>query len=140
MKKFLLLMLFCTIGFAYSSKASSIYTVDDATIETTLSMATPVTLQLSDAASMFMDPMAISAAKSDKKFWVALIWCYFLGGVGAHRVYLGAKGAMIFYYIITGCGIFGIVPTIDFIMLIVDNKDISKYVGSNRYFMWAGGK
>ena len=137
MKKILLLVLVCTLGFAYNSKASSIYTVNDAAIETTLNLATPVVIQFSEAASMMLDPMAISASKSDKNVWVAVIFCYFLGGLGVHRVYLGSKGSMIFYYIITGCGIFGVVPIIDFITLLVHMKDISQYVGSNKYFMWS---
>lgn len=137
MKKILLLVLVCTLGFAYNSKASSIYTVDDAAIETTLNLATAVTVNLSADISSIMSPMPALTAKGGKQFWVALIWCYVLGGVGAHRVYLGSKGAMIFYYIITGCGIFGVVPLIDFIQIIINRNDLGKF-DNNKYFMWSG--
>ncbi len=135
MKKILLLALVCTLGFAYSSKASSIYQVNDNAIEAALNTATPVAVQADDAGSLF-SPMAIQAKGSDKNVWVACILDWLLGGIAVHRVYLGSTPAMIFYYLITGCGIFGIVPTIDLIVLLINNQDISKYVGNNKYFMW----
>jgi len=134
MKKTLLLVLVCMLGFAYNSKASSMYTVDDNAIETVLSLAKPAAIQLSDATGSFLNPSAPAA--SDKNVWIAVILDVVIGGLGVHRVYLGSTPAMIFYYIITGCGIFGLVPTIDFIVLLINNQDISKYVGSNKYFMW----
>ncbi|MBS1682020.1 MAG: TM2 domain-containing protein [Bacteroidetes bacterium] len=133
MKKILLLALFCTVGFAYSSKASSIYQVDDAAIEAAFNLATPVVAQLSDVASI-ANPFAVQS--SDKNAWIAVILDFFLGGIAIHRVYLGTKPIMILYYFITCGGIFGIVPLIDFIVLIIDNEDIGKYVGSNKFFMW----
>jgi TM2 domain-containing membrane protein YozV len=137
MKKILLLALVCTLGFAYSSKASSIYQVNDNAIEAVLSTATPVAVQADDAGSLsLLSPMAIQAKGSDKNAWIAAIIDILIGGIGIHRVYLGSKPVMIFYYIITGCGIFGIVPLIDLIVLVINNEDISKYVGNNKYFMW----
>jgi hypothetical protein len=135
MKKILLLVLVCTLGLAYNSKASSIYHVDDNAIEATLNVATPVVVQLTDLTTA-MSPFAVQAASSDKNVWIAVIIDFFLGGLAIHRVYLGSKPVMIVYYIITGCGIFGIVPLIDLIVLIINNQNISKYVGSNKYFMW----
>ena len=80
MKKILLLVLVCTLGFAYNSKASSIYTVDDAAIETTLNMATVVTLNLSSEMPSILNPMSTLASKSDKSFVTALLLGIFLGG------------------------------------------------------------
>src|SRR5437879_7885735 len=100
MKKILLLALVCTLGFAYSSKASSIYQVNDNAIEAALSTATPVALQVvSDAASL-LSPMAIQAKGSDKNVWIAVILELIAGGIAVHRVYLGSKPVMIFYYLI----------------------------------------
>ncbi|MBS1951710.1 MAG: hypothetical protein OJF59_001643 [Cytophagales bacterium] len=135
MKKILFLMLLCTLGLAYNSKATSIYRVDDAAIETTLSLATPVAQTLVDAAQL-LNPMSVQASSSDKNVWIAAVLDFFLGGFAIHRVYLGTKPIMILWYVITVGGIFGIVPLIDLIVLIIDNQDISKYVGSNKFFMW----
>ena len=128
-------MLVCTVGLAYSSKASSIYQVNDAAIEAALNVATPIVGQLADAASI-MSPFSVQASASDKNVWIAVVLNFFLGGIAIHRVYLGTKPIMILWYLITCGGIFGIVPLVDFIVLIINNQDIGKYVGSNKFFMW----
>ncbi len=135
MKKILLLVLVCTLGFAYNSKASSIYQVDDAAIEATLNMATPSAITLSDAAAL-MNPFSVQASSSDKNAWIAVILDLIVGGIAIHRVYLGGTPMLIVYYLITCGGIFGIVPLVDLVVLIINNNDISKYVGSNKFFMW----
>lgn len=53
---------------------------------------------------------------SDKSRWVAFFLCWFLGGVGAHKFYLGKTG-MGFLYLFTG-GLFGIGWFIDFFSLL----------------------
>ncbi|MBS1505721.1 MAG: TM2 domain-containing protein [Bacteroidetes bacterium] len=135
MKKILLLVLVCTMGCAYTSKASSIYQVNDAQIEATLNQATPTTIQITDAAAM-VNPLAVQASSSDKNAWIAVILDFVVGGLAIHRVYLGGTPMLIVYYLITCGGIFGIVPLVDFVVLIINNEDISKYVGSNKFFMW----
>jgi uncharacterized membrane protein len=39
-------------------------------------------------------------------------------------------------YILTCGGIFGIVPLVDFIVLIINIDNISKYVNNPKFFMW----
>lgn len=135
MKKLLLLVLVCTMGCVYTSKASSIYQVNDAQIEATLNRATPTAIQITDAAAM-VNPLAVQASSSDKNPWIAVILDVVVGGLAIHRVYLGGTPMLIVYYLITCGGIFGIVPLVDFVVLIINNEDISKYVGSNKFFMW----
>lgn len=55
---------------------------------------------------------------SEKKRLAALLLCLFLGGIGAHRFYVGKIGTGILQ-IVTICGFFGIWPLIDLIMIIV---------------------
>lgn len=51
---------------------------------------------------------------------VAIILCFFLGGLGIHRVYLGGSGKLIlFYLLLSFVGLGGILALIDFIALIV---------------------
>ena len=52
-----------------------------------------------------------------KKFSVLLL-CFFLGGLGAHRFYVGKNGTGILT-IITVFGFFGIWPLIDFIYILM---------------------
>jgi len=54
---------------------------------------------------------------SDKKRLPALLLCFFLGFLGAHRFYVGKVGSGILW-LLTG-GILGIGWLIDFIMIIV---------------------
>ena len=72
------------------------------------------------------------AADTDSRTLVAALLAFFLGGLGIHRVYLGSKPIMILFYIITFFGIFGILPLIDFIIILVDGT--KKYEGSNKFF------
>jgi TM2 domain-containing membrane protein YozV len=55
---------------------------------------------------------------SEKKRLVALLLCFFLGGLGVHRFYVGKVGTGI-VQIVTLAGFLGIWPLIDFIMIIV---------------------
>jgi TM2 domain-containing membrane protein YozV len=57
------------------------------------------------------------------------------GIVGLHRIYLGTSPHVPVVYIGTLGGIFGILPFIDFCVLILD-KDIDRYVENPKIFMW----
>lgn len=63
---------------------------------------------------------------------VAILLAFFLGGLGIHRVYLGGRPLLILLYIITLGGIFGILPLIDFIRLIIGHMD--HYEGNDKFF------
>lgn len=77
-----------------------------------------------------------SAAASAKSAPVALLLDFFLGGLGVHRFYLGTEVMTGIGYILTCGGFFGIMPLIDFIVIIIDIDDISKYVNNPKFFMW----
>ena len=62
-----------------------------------------------------------------------------LGAFGIHRYILGTKGSMWAIYTFTVCGIFGIVPTVDFWVMIIDGlilKNADKYIDNEKFFMW----
>lgn len=50
----------------------------------------------------------------------AILLCFFLGGLGAHKFYLGQTGMGVLYLLT--CGILGIGTLIDFIKLICMNE------------------
>lgn len=62
---------------------------------------------------------------------VAILLAFFLGFLGVHRVYLGGRPILILFYIITFGGIFGILPLIDFIRLIIGHMD--HYEGNDKF-------
>jgi TM2 domain-containing membrane protein YozV len=135
MKKFLLI--FSTLFvFAIGSKAN--YSLNESQLNQAFSNATEVLL-----VSLLENPAALNLAgvntfyvASEKNAIVAALLAFFLGGYAIHRYYLGTKGTMFFYYFCTCGGIFGVVPLIDFVMLLVDSKDISKYCNNEKFIMW----
>ena len=53
---------------------------------------------------------------SVKNKWVALLLCFFLGGLGAHRFYEGKVGTGILW--LCTAGLFGVGWVIDFLILL----------------------
>ena len=57
------------------------------------------------------------------------------GVIGLHRIYLGTKPYVPLVYIGTIGGAFGILPFIDFFVILLD-KDIEHYKSNPHVFMW----
>lgn len=135
----------CTLLLTFNLKAADNYTIDDNQVEQLFSNAHLVIPSAAvDMAGIpsTMDlslPMSTTAVK-DKNAAVAFILCFFLGGLGIHRLYMGTKTMTWVGYILTCGGIFGIVPLIDWIMLLiklVGDGNISEYVDNTKFFMWS---
>ncbi len=60
--------------------------------------------------------VAAGALKKEKNKWVAVLLCFFLGFLGAHKFYEGKVGMGILY--LFTLGLFGIGVLVDFIMLL----------------------
>ena len=93
------------------------------------------TLSLTESISD--DKPTIDKLKRRKKI-IATLLAFPLpcGMIGLHRVYLGTKPYVPLVYIATVGGAVGIVPFIDFIVLLLE-KDISKYENNPNVIMWA---
>lgn len=137
MKK-VLLTLVAMLGIAVAAQATS-YKVDDNAIDTMIENAVSV-----DAASMSVAPAPAArvfskAGGKEVKPTTAVLLNFFLGGFGIHRHYLGSTKWMWALYTFTGGGIFGVVPLVDFIMLIIgmNDDDFGKYIDNPKFFMWA---
>lgn len=64
---------------------------------------------------------------SDKSKVAAALLCFFLGGLGIHRFYLGYTGMGILYLLTAG--LFGIGVLVDFIMILCGSmKDKNGYI------------
>ena len=144
MKKLFLLAVIalCSVG-AFAATGSQ-YVVDDQQVEQLFTNSTDASLTALSDQTMINATAGVAGhgaqlkSGSDKTFVAAILLDFFLGGLGIHRLYLGTATLTWVGYILTFCGIFGIVPLVDFIVLIVHNDDISPYVDNTKFFMWAG--
>ena len=142
MKKLFLFIAVVLFASTYS-KANDAYTINDNQLESVFNAATfvPIT-SIADLSGVNMNvnlSNASNAAVSDKNAAVAFILAFFLGGLGIHRLYMGTKTMTWVGYILTCGGIFGIVPFVDWILLLiglVNGGEISKYVDNPKFFMW----
>jgi len=138
MKKLLLvIVLFASVLCVKQANASS-YSVNEQAIDQLFVNAVETSMtsvNTTDFSSLATNvPMTVMSQQKDAIVAIALD--FFLGGLGIHRFYLGTETMTGIGYILTCGGIFGIVPLVDFVVLIIDNKDISKYVNNPKFFMW----
>ena len=134
--KRLLFSLIAILAIAVSANAAD-YTVDDDAIDTLIEASAEISpLEFMPAAAV---PAAASLASGSPSPIASFLLCTFLGEFGVHRHYMGTRPWMWAIYVFTGFGIFGIVPLVDWVMLLIGlvDDDISPYVGNTRFFMWA---
>lgn len=135
-------ILFIAIGilvFAGSSMQlqASKYTLDNTAVDQLFEVAPSAALDVFQLNHESSNPLGMQFnASGDKDVVVALVLNFFLGVFGVHRFYLGTEVLTGIGYILTCGGIFGVVPLVDFIILIIDNKDISPYIDNPAFFMW----
>ena len=134
MKKFIF-SLIAILAIAVSANAAN-YTVDDDAIDALIEASAEVSpLQLMPEAAV---PAAASLSSGSPSPIGAFLVCTFLGGFGIHRHYMGTRPWMWALYTFTFCGIFGIVPLVDWVMLLlgVEDDNISAYVHNSKFIMW----
>jgi len=74
--------------------------------------------------------------KKNKRVVAAILAFPFpFGIVGLHRIYLGTAPYVPVVYIGTFGGVIGILPFIDFCVLLLD-KDFDRYIENKKVFMW----
>jgi len=136
MKKviFFSLILVLTAVCSFNVKATG-YTSDENLIDQMFTKAPEGVIMPFSNFNLTANSTALAGA-AEKDAIVAIALDFFLGGLGVHRFYLGTEVLTGVGYILTCGGIFGIVPLVDFVVLIIDNKDISPYVNNPKFFMW----
>ena len=140
MKKLVLLFV---ARFALSVGAfANNYEINDNDVDALFATATEVSSQEINAfgaGSLMMANSGSSATSLNKPNpWAAFALCWVVGGFGIHRHYLGTSGAMWAIYTFTCGGIFGIVPLVDWVVLLIGAADnnIKPYVNNKSFFMW----
>ncbi|HEY8402062.1 MAG TPA: TM2 domain-containing protein [Cytophagaceae bacterium] len=125
------------MGLSFNTFASSNqYTIDDEAVENLFESS--VQIYSLDGINETQSTQFVTATLAEKNGWVAVVLDLLVGGLAIHRVYLGGTPALIPAYFFTCGGIFGIVPLVDLVVLIIGaaNDDIDKYVDNDKFFMW----
>lgn len=137
-KVFSTLLIICGLFISLNSVKANSYVLDNSAVDNLFASATELNLNTVafDGLNAMNFPQGTATLASDKNAIVAAVLAFFLGGYAVHRYYLGTKGTMFFYYFCTCGGVFGVIPLIDFVMILVDNKDISKYCNNENFIMW----
>ncbi len=130
-KVFVITLLMVCVASVSSFASTSEYRIDDAAVEAVFE--TSINILSADA---MLDLNSTNATLEEKNVWIAVLLDFFLGGLAIHRVYLGGSAVLIVGYLLTCGGIFGLIPLIDLIVLVINNNDISKYVDNDAFFMW----
>lgn len=77
-----------------------------------------------------MEGLLMNENRSPKSWIATLLLCFFLGGLGVHRFYVGKVGTGIVWLLT--CGLLGIGTLIDFIVILCGNfKDGNGQVVKN---------
>ena len=136
MKKIVLCSLFVllTVLSGVNAKASG-YMANDNLVDQLLADATETTFGSFEDFTLSMNPGPVVASVDDRAI-VAAALDFFLGYLGVHRFYLGTEILTGLAYPITCGGFFGIVPLIDFVVILVNIEDVSQFVDNPKFFMW----
>lgn len=125
-----------------SENINSEYVLNDQQVDALFASSTDITAEITMQSNDAMNLLAsgnnqnATTQVGSKNALTAILLDFFLGGLGIHRMYLGTKTMTWIGYILTCGGIGGLVPLVDFIVLIVNYNDISKFEGNPKFFMW----
>ena len=113
------LTLFVALGLLLSGHSLMAGAPAGAGVPSTFSPAVEQTAEVSPKLARKMEKAEQKAVSGDRSWIAAVLLCFFLGGLGIHRFYLGhTLWGVIFLF--TG-GLFGIGWLIDFIRILVRN-------------------
>jgi TM2 domain-containing membrane protein YozV len=85
--------------------------------------------------SPLIQKIRLRKAKNKKVTAALLAFPFPCGIVGLHRIYLGSAPYVPIVYIATLGGALGILPFIDFCVLLIDNE-LEPYINNDKVFMW----
>ena len=129
MKK--LFILLCALAaFSFTANASS-YTIDDASVDALFTEA-----QMTAPASL-PAPVSPNMEPQTRNIVSLVIDMTGLGLIGIHRLILGTEPINCLWYFLTFGGIFGIVPLVDWVMILIDLiEGEANWLDNPKFIMW----
>ncbi|MGL5890223.1 MAG: TM2 domain-containing protein [Bacteroidia bacterium] len=130
----LLFFLLATTGklIASENKIASVYiTVADS------DTAYVQLVQVTDTAQTQPEVKQTGSRENVKLIAAILAFPFPFGMIGLHRIYLGTKPWVPVVYVCTLGGCFGVLPFIDFIVILLqDEEGLKQYQNNDKVFMW----
>jgi TM2 domain-containing membrane protein YozV len=130
--RFLILFLCCFVNYFCKSENNFVNLVKS---DSVIAIETIIENQNVSRPNPILQLFKRKQKKNKKLIATALAFPFPFGMVGLHRIYLGTAPYIPVVYIGTVGGGFGILPFIDFCILILD-KDFERYNNNNKVFMW----
>lgn len=133
----IILMLFCKLGNASNEPVVLLPTVcDSIIILDSISLNSLEVVEIDNNRPNPVLHLFKSKQKKNKRITAAILAFPFpFGIVGLHRIYLGTSPHVPVVYIASLGGVFGILPFIDFCVIVLD-KDLTRYTENKKVFMW----
>jgi hypothetical protein len=139
MKKLLsIALVLAGLSMSNTTKASS-YVLDEIAVTTTINNATEESLESFTSVSNSESnnfTSATAVVKGDQSKGVFLVAAFFCGGFAIHRFYMGVNGKGGIIFLSNFC-LFGVPALIDFIYVLIDDSNFSKYDNSSEIFVWS---
>ena len=138
MKTGLLLTGLILLTLSAASAGTSSYRIDDSKVEAAFAQSMPYAVDHADSGLALLSFHLAEDRIEDPDPVTAILLSLFLGSTGLHRIYLGSEIKMVYFYVLSCFGVFGIIPLIDTFVLIGANasNDLSPYIGNDRFIMW----
>lgn len=126
------------LSFTNNVIASS-YVLDETVVTTTINNATEEAFNNVDFTAASQNTMLANNAivKGDANKGVFLVTAFFCGFVSIHRFYAGITDNTGLIFLSNFC-LAGVPALIDFIYVLIDDANFSKYQNSGEVFVWAG--
>lgn len=139
MKK-IIFSLIAVLAMTFTSNAANSYTANDEAVDALIECSTevaPLGVAGEFAATAPSESNGMLTSSHNNPI-ASFLLCTFLGGFGVHRHYMGTAKFMWAAYTFTFGGIFGVVPFVDWVMLLIGlvDDDITPYLDNTRFFMW----
>ncbi|MFN8714743.1 MAG: TM2 domain-containing protein [Bacteroidota bacterium] len=94
-------------------------------------------IAVADTAQALPEKIQTGSRENVKLIAAILAFPFPFGMIGLHRIYLGTKPWVPIVYVCTLGGCFGVLPFIDFVVILLqDEESLKQYQNNDKVFMW----
>lgn len=94
-------------------------------------------IAVADTTQALPEKIQTGSRENVKLIAAILAFPFPFGMIGLHRIYLGTKPWVPIVYVCTLGGCFGVLPFIDFVVILLqDEESLKQYQNNSKVFMW----